>query len=91
MKKLEGAGIKPTDYYWLTEDIFGLHINSSDADAFQENLIKRIGQGFMNLRQNPLLQKDPMNVGNVENMEIMILERLRQQKKNVTTVEIVFV
>jgi len=46
LKKLEGAGIKPTDYYWLTEDIFGLHINSSDADAFQEEFNKKDWTGL---------------------------------------------
>ena len=46
LKKLEGAGIKPIDYYWLTEDIFGLHINSSDADAFQEEFNKKDWTGL---------------------------------------------
>jgi len=46
LKKLEGAGIKPTDYYWLNEDTFGLHINSSDADAFQEEFNKKDWTGL---------------------------------------------
>jgi len=63
LKKLEGAGIKPTDYYWLTEDIFGLHINSSDADAFQEEFNKKDWTGLYEFEAESFASEGPYECG----------------------------
>lgn len=63
LKKLEGAGIKPTDYYWLTEDIFGLHINSSDADAFQEEFNKKDWTGLYEFEAESFSSEGPYECG----------------------------